>query len=269
MASPEFFAERVLDQLNITDRRDRRLRECRAWERGAVGRAWHLAGAEARLSTVGRTAVITVSTAIANPQRKRFGIAHELGHFEMQHRTSLVRRCSNEDLNSWRTSASKPSPEQLANEFAAALLLPKRFFAHQCVGTDPSLDHVADLAGLFDVSLTATAIRYTAFCEEPVAVVLSHNGHIKWFQASPYFDDLNLFIPIGDCLDASTVADRILERHVVTPTPTRVPASAWFAAGAYRPEARIVEQSWAMPSYYATLTLLWVDQHLEDSPLYW
>ena len=92
-------------------------------------------------------------------------------------------------------SGLMPAQEQEANQFAAALLLPERFFKPLCRKKEPSLDLMADLADSFDVSLTATALRYLQFCNEACAVVFSRDGIIQWFRGSKYFDPLQGLYP--------------------------------------------------------------------------
>ena len=264
MNKPTYLADRILDQLHITNPQDLLLLEDIAWQRGALVREAYLDGAEARLLGIADQAVITVSTQVTDPRRRRFSIAHELGHLERKDRGDLLRSCSGEDIDCWHAKSSRAKVEILANEFAAALLLPERFFAHKCTSAEPSLDLMSDLAAEFDVSLTATARRYTSFCQDPIAIVFSENGHIKWFQGSPEFHDLQLFIDVGQCLHSASIADRIFEGKTTSNKLRRVPASSWLASGQYRSDAVILEQSWSMPNYNAVLTLLWIDDDIED-----
>jgi hypothetical protein len=266
--NPSFAAERVLDELGIRNPDDLQLLDLIAWERGALVRTQHLDGAEARITIGKRRAIITVSTAIKSSQRRRFSIAHELGHLELHRAQNSISICLGEDLDDWKPQRVGISFEQEANEFASALLLPERFFGSCCRKCDPSLDYIAQLAEDFDVSLTATAIRYAVFCEEPVAVVFSHGGHIRWFRGSQDFEelreDLGFFIDVRSRLDPSTQAYRIFQNRSVRVNPRTVSASAWFTSGKYRSDGRILEQSWGMPNYDAVLTLLWVDEDIED-----
>jgi hypothetical protein len=261
-------AERVLNDLGIRDLHDLRLLDFIAWERGALVNHGHLHGAEGRLMVVGTQAVITVSTAIKSQHRRRFTIAHELGHFEMHHHGSHLRLCLHEDIDHWRSHCSASDNESQANEFAAALLLPERSFAPLCLTHDPSLDLIIQLANTFDVSLTATALRYSRFCDQPVAVVFSQDGKIKWFRGSNDFDeareDLEFFVDVRGSVDSSTCAGRFFQGHRIPNRPRAIPASAWFTPGRYRPEATVQEHSLSMPTYNAVLTLLWIDDDIED-----
>ena len=119
-------ANHIIDELGITAPQDLQQLDLIAYQRGAVVVNGPLHGAEARLVAVGRKAVITVSTATTDLRRRRFSIAHELGHFEIQ-RSGLV-LCTSKDLDAWPWQ-SKQNDEAEANEFAAGLLLPERLFA--------------------------------------------------------------------------------------------------------------------------------------------
>ncbi len=265
-SSPEALAERVLNDVGICSPDDLSLLTEIAWQRGALVRDGSLSGAEARLVVVGQRAIITVSGAL-EPRRKRFGVAHELGHLELHYRRSPFALCLDADLDSW-ISRQQPDIEQEASQFAAALLLPERFFAPQCRVHDPSLEQIAGLADRFDVSLTATALRYTQFCDDSLAIVYSESGRIRWFRGSKDFQELGVFVDVGGVPHQGTYGDRYSGRATMLRTARRVPASGWFRPGPYQPRAKIVEQSWPMPSRNAVLTLLWVDEDIQDQVLW-
>lgn len=159
--------------------------------------------------------------------------------------------------------------EQEANLFAAAFLLPQPFFAPLCNEDDPSLDFVSQLANRFWTSLTATALRYVRFCLEPVAVVYSQEGRIRWFSRSEAFKELKVYVEKNVRLDPFSSAARVMDSQRHRP-PTRVPASAWFAKGRHNDDARIVEHSRYIALHDAVLTLLWVgDDIFDDDDFMW
>lgn len=268
MGRPERAAERVLDQLRIKDPKDLRLLEEIAYERGAIVREKALKGAEARLTIVGRRGIITLSSTITHPQRRRFSIAHELGHLEMHPRVSSVSLCSKDDLDDWRTSEISSNREQEANAFAAALLMPQRFFEPMCREKEPSLEFIQELASRLDTSLTATALRYTQFCDDAIAVVFSQNNIIRWFRGSKEFRELGAFVDVKTRLDPDSTAFAVY-RGGGSSRQKRVRLSSWLAEGNYKQNPTIVEQSWAMPNYDGVLTLLWLDDDISDNDYYW
>lgn len=272
MISPAYAAERVLEELGVSDPSDLLLLPQIARARGARVKERVLQGAEARLTVLGKKGIITIPPGTVSFQRKRFSIAHELGHFEMHRDIGLVQSCEAKNIN-WEFQNSNPDLEKQANEFASMLLLPGRFFAPLCKEADPSLDLIADLSERFQVSLTATAIRYLCFCDEPVALIFSENGRMKWFQGSGSFtelkEDLKLYIDLRARLDDSTYAARLSHGNSAPKISKRVRASAWFSSGEYSQEAVIQEQSWSMPAFNAVLTLLWIDEDLDEDDFDW
>lgn len=272
MSYPIIKAERVLDDLQITSPDDLQLLEQIAWERGALVRYINLEGAEARLMAIGKPAIITVSTSVKDIRRRRFSIAHELGHFEMHRFQNSLSLCTTRNIDDWWTGTSRKgsdyNQEQEANLFASALLLPERFFASLCNKEDPSFDYISDLAARFNVSLTSTAIRFLLFSEEPLAIVWSQENHIRWFQESKAFaeirEDLRFFIDVRSKLDNSTQASSYFTSGGISPGVKLVQASAWFTSGEYSESATIKEHSIALPSYNATLSLLWIDDVIDE-----
>jgi len=143
MAAPHRAAERVLNELGVAGPEDLQLLDAIAFERGAVVLYKPLYGAEARLVTLGKDAIITISSLVRDARRRRFSLAHEVGHLELHRHRSSVFICTSQDLDSWGRQSADAHLERETNEFAAALLLPERFFAQRCRDTGPSLELIA------------------------------------------------------------------------------------------------------------------------------
>jgi Zn-dependent peptidase ImmA (M78 family) len=266
---PAYAARLVLDELRITSPEDLLLLDLIAFDRGAVVQEEHLDGPEARIALGSEKAIITVSTTIQDPRRRRFSVAHELGHLEMHRWHEIMVLCKKEDIVEGKEPTTTKDKEREANEFAASLLLPERFFVPLCEGAEPSLGLVRSLADGFFVSRTATARRYMHFCREPCVVVFSQQRIMQWFEASHDFKELGLYLPIPGPLHPDSVAGRFFLHGVRRDTPKRVGAACWFESGKYRDGATVLEQSWAMPRHNAVLTLLWVDNDITDDRDYW
>ena len=264
MPFPRLQAANVLNELGIRDPNDLRCLEDIAWERGVLVRVGRLDGAEARLSVHGTRGVITVASRVDHPQRRRFAIAHELGHFEMHREASSLSMCVAEDIErpSWGSARDEAlRRESEANEFASHLLIPDRFLLPMVKAVPPTLDLAGEIADAFDVSLTAAAIAYMRVCKEACALVYSKDGQAKWFARSKDMDDYGLWISLGP-LDKYTIASAFFRGRPIQASPGRVDASSWFEPGRFREDGTIQEHSLAMPSYGAVLTLLWVDRDI-------
>jgi Zn-dependent peptidase ImmA (M78 family) len=271
MSHATLSADRLLDRLGVTQPSDLLLLEEIAWTCGALVKEGELEGAEARLVMNKGKGVITISSAIQDLRRKRFSIAHELGHFEMHQTQRQLSICNNEDITDLAGKQVRQKIEHEANNFASALLLPDRFFKLLCSKEIPSLSYISKLANEFATSLTSTSLRYLQFCNEPVAIVYSQDNYIRWFQGSKDFEETrseyDFFIDVHAKLDPSTLAASLFlsESHQ---TKRMVRASSWFTPGKYRKDAKVVEYSMSMPNYDAVLTLLWVDEELDDGDDY-
>lgn len=118
------------------------------------------------------------------PQRTRFTIAHELGHFvNLRHvapqgEDRLV--CTKDDLRSFGAGASyRHGMEAQANEFAAGLLMPRSLLTQQAfMKGSPEIGRVLALQSLCDVSKEAAARRYAELHGADFAIIFTLEGKI-------------------------------------------------------------------------------------------
>src|ERR1039458_3177910 len=73
-------------------------------------------------SKSGQKGIIAVKASIREASRKRFTIAHEIGHFVIPHHRLLKNVCDEKKIEAFDSRLNRPEVE--ANEFAAELLLP-------------------------------------------------------------------------------------------------------------------------------------------------
>lgn len=93
-------------------------------------------------------------------ERKRFTIAHELGHFVLHKDISLFVDKKGEVL--YRDSNSRTGEiirEREANAFAASLLMPKKFIKDEIQNIPKDKDLIACLSKKFDISTQAMTYR--------------------------------------------------------------------------------------------------------------
>src|SRR5215217_7316430 len=115
-------AERMLMALGI-ERPDQIDLEAIAWDRGAVVKYRPLEKCEAMIVGSQRRAVITINSR-AIPTRRRFSVAHEIGHWH--HHRGKILFCGTDDIGN---PAHGPlDPENQADQFASDLLLPDFMF---------------------------------------------------------------------------------------------------------------------------------------------
>jgi IrrE N-terminal-like domain len=264
-ASPEACATSLLRELGITQPSEISVDDI-AWMRRALVRDEDLKGAEARLVTFGNRAIISVSTAIIETGRRRFAIAHEIGHLELHRQISSLALCVVSDLDlKPLEDYARPRSEQEANSFASALLMPDFLFRPACQKAAPSFSLIEQLATDFGTTLTATALRYIAFCPERCAVVFSQDRYIRWYSAT---SDFGFHIPVREPLDPYSLAVDFFDGKPLPARMETVDVSTWLR-GRYRSNAMIKEESRALPRYNAVLSLLWIHEEIEPDPDDW
>lgn len=115
--------------------------------------------------------------------RTRFTIAHELGHYFIEHHHAYL-------VQGGRTHASINefhSPlkiEREADAFAASLLLPSHLAAPRVNEAVLSVDHIQRIADDFQTSLMSTAIRSVELSHFPCAVAGIREGKVAWMFSS-------------------------------------------------------------------------------------
>lgn len=117
------------------------------------------------------------------PQRRRFSIGHELGHFLMDShrpRDGVQFSCSHSDLRieNTREADRAKKMEAEANRFAARLLMPPTRIRTNLRSRQPDLAEVVRLAGDFNVSKAAMARSYVDAHREVLALLVSQNGRL-------------------------------------------------------------------------------------------
>jgi Zn-dependent peptidase ImmA (M78 family) len=248
-------ADQLISDLQIVDEADIDI-EAIAMARGALVVDGGLSGAEARLARSSRLSFIRVNSEIREPGRRRFAIAHELGHLLLQ-QSSQIALCTDRDLVPFYTN----SPDELeASAFAGALLMPAAMFEPLCNISEPSLRYVAEIAKRFHVTLTAATFRYIRYCPHRCCLVASTNGKIRYHRKT---EDFGYFIAPGKDLDARSYAVDYFKGEPLSEGMQEVEASAWIEGKHIDSRGRILEQSIPMPSYDAVLTLLWIDKDID------
>lgn len=242
-------AEALLRDLGVTEPEDIDV-EAIAWYLGAKVRYRELQSCEARIIGRGDRAIITVDERVL-PARRRFSVAHELGHWRHHRGRCLV--CRADEIGDRRRSAS--DPERVADGYASDLLLP-RYILDPLLRKmrSPTLAGVRDLAKRFETSLTATIIKILEADQFPMMLICHGQGGRRWFDAAPSVD--RRWFPKAELDPESYAFDLLFGEAVEEPRPRKVGADAWFdRAGAHAFE--VLEQSYRLPNReVATIIIL-------------
>ncbi|MDM8555830.1 ImmA/IrrE family metallo-endopeptidase [Desulfococcaceae bacterium HSG7] len=253
--SPHKKAGLIIKDLTIQNPSEIIVRDI-AMTRGAYVREKILEGIEARLVRKGKLGIITVNQKIPEVGRKRFAIAHELGHFEL-HSSSQLKICSEKDMFVWNENKSQ---ELEANDFAGNLLMPEFIFADHVNEAFPQMNTIKSLADEFRTTLTATTLRYIQISSEPCAVAFSKDGIIQWYKKSKSF---NYHVKAGEKLSPDSYAFDFFQGDNLPNGLNEVPVNAWIA-GNFSEDDEIMEHSVELHQYNTVISLLWINQEIKS-----
>ncbi len=199
---------------------------------------------------------VILTKAGVRPERKRFTIGHELGHFLIpSHKGN--RQCTKEDLRESRKDNDHRKQESEANRFAAGMLMPKPFFVRDMdkLG-DADVMHVQTLAKQYGTSMEATVNRYVDLTEDACAFVFSKDNLIRYIRPTANFPRL--------CVDRGRSLPSRCATLKAPATPLRVPTSwtevdgaIWLETSWGTPTPLVLEQSVRQKDGYQ-VTLLFV-----------
>jgi Zn-dependent peptidase ImmA (M78 family) len=199
----------------------------------------------------------------SRPERRRFTLAHELGHFlNLWHKpTDPSGRfsCSRADLGlGWSdrsTTVSRHVDQEVqANRFAIDLLAPSRLVRPFLYGV-PDLQKILTMSEMLAISREASARRYVELHGEPTALVFGAGGLVRYVQRHPDFPFVSCrpgdrFLGLPDAGD-----DDKISPHV------EADARDWLARPA---EASLIAQTLRQKAGYSMTLLVLDDGENED-----
>lgn len=145
----------------------------------------------ALVANSGKTQGIIACKKEVNDARKRFTIAHELGHFLLPtHSNKLTCTTANISYENINKFINK---EQEANCFASNILVPQYFLKKELSKIKYfDLEELCKLREKFLVSYEAFIRALINYCDEPMAFIFAENQIIKFFVCTKDFPYLNI-----------------------------------------------------------------------------
>lgn len=119
----------------------------------------------------------------ARPERQRFTLAHELGHFVLHRNGYASFNCDKESI--YTGTDTLKQIEREADEFASNLLMPGDLLRQRITGKRINFHLLGELAKAFGVSLEAMCIRLIKFTEQRAVLVHWDYGFMKYQWRSP------------------------------------------------------------------------------------
>ncbi|AOS82063.1 MULTISPECIES: ImmA/IrrE family metallo-endopeptidase [Hydrogenophaga] len=114
----------------------------------------------------------------SRPERQRFTIAHELGHFILHRSRQQSFNCDKQSVHTGIDTLR--DIEREADDFASNLLMPGDLLRAWISSQRIDFHVLGDIAKRFQVSLEALCIRYIKFTTERAILVYWDNGYVKY-----------------------------------------------------------------------------------------
>lgn len=201
-------------------------------------------------------AMISINSEIRYAGRRRFTIAHELGHFEMHRGNKLP-----EDTPLTLDYFKHGNQEYEANEFATELLMPEHEFRKFVQGKVFSPDLLREIAAYFNTSITSSAFRYLQIGPHPIYLFYSRDRNLVYWKKSP-----NHFLTVKDItrlpVPSDSVAMEFYDHQVIYPkeeSAQEIVKSTWFETRGYDDNVPFYEYAIVTKDYNTVLSVVWED----------
>ncbi|EJC71692.1 putative Zn peptidase [Rhizobium leguminosarum bv. trifolii WSM2012] len=196
--------------------------------------------------------------------RRRFTIAHEIGHFLIPwHKGD--QRCTKKDMSERRTETLVQKQETEANRFAAGILMPRPWFVSDMrkLG-DADVEHVKTLARQYWTSVEATVARYVELTDDCCAFVFSKDGIIRYTKATKDFPPLS--VRSKHHLPERSLSGRSSDRTQPGPSEwAEIQGSVWLTGEGRSHYPKVLEQTLRQREGYQLTLLFIAPDEIEDA----
>ena len=211
-----------------------------------------------------KISIIKVSSLIKSMARKRFVIAHEIGHLIM-HKNIKVHDDNfyNFNLIEGIEAFLKSGPHEVeANEFAGELLIPTRLFEMEARGKKFGPQLIKDLATRFQTSLTAVVHKYVKSEISPVCIMQVTNGKLRYWKKTSTMKvwlepGITKLPPPSDSIAMEYVRNRYGYIYYLEEKAQKVKRTTWFGIIGDQKDTDFFEYCIPTKDHKSVLSVVW------------
>jgi Zn-dependent peptidase ImmA (M78 family) len=207
--------------------------------------------------------LIKVNSQIPYDSKKRFTIAHEVGHFLMHDKIEVHNENSN-TLNWFVNTESqlkKGLQEWEANDFASELLMPEQIFRNETQDKPFSPNLIKYLSERFKTSITSTVFRCLQLDIHPLLVVFISNGTVKYCDKTsnwPYWiKDINKLAPPDDSVAMEYINADYEFIYCGNEKAQLISKSTWCSLNKYDKDTDFFEYCIPTKQYKTIISVIW------------
>jgi len=246
-------AREVFDYCGIEDPAAISLPDLIIYHNGIVNET-PLNNCDGRMVMKNGRSIVSLNSNIEFPQKKRFVLAHELGHILLHSKNEATFSDDYSTLEAYKHG----SQEKEANDFATELLMPELLFKDACLKQKFSPDLMRQLSEKFNTSLTSTIYRFIDFGNHPICVFFSKDGKIEYHKKSTqlYYkipDRNKLSVPSDSVANEYYSQNRIYRKE---DSAQQISKSTWFELGDYDKDTPMFEFCVITPRYNTVVSVI-------------
>ena len=208
--------------------------------------------------------LIKINSDIPYEGKKRFTIAHEIGHYLLHEKLEIHNENSN-TLNWFMTTenqAKQGIQEKEANEFATELLMPSKIFQKEAQSKAFSPELIKSLSDRFKTSITSTLFRYCELKDlHPIFIVFIYNGTVKYWKKSQ-----DLYVKVKDIVKLKPPVDSVAQEYIDAnyefiysgkEKAQSIEKSTWFELDQYTKNTPFFEYCIPTKQYKTLISVIW------------
>ena len=209
--------------------------------------------------------LIKVNSDIPYEQKKRFTIAHEVGHFLLHDKLEVHNENANtlNWFNSIENQMKKGIQEWEANDFATELLMPEKIFRKEVENKIFSPELISLIAKRFKTSLTSTAFRFINLNIRPIFLAFISNGKVRYWKKSNdmnvWVKDLNKLSPPEDSVAMEYIESNYDFIYSGKEKKQEISKSTWFRLNNYDHDSEFYEYCIPTKNYKTIISIVWED----------
>jgi len=209
--------------------------------------------------------LIKLNSEIIYEEKKRFTIAHEVGHYLLHDKLDLAVHNENSITLNWfqniEQQAKKGIQEYEANDFASELLMPEiilsKFIEYKPFS--PSL--IKEISNRFKTSLTSVVYRLVALDVYPLLVVFISDGIVRYWRKSPdlkgWLKDITKLSPPEDSVAKEYIDANYDFIYKGDEKAQEISRSTWFQLYENQEDSDFMEYCIPTKQYKTIISIIW------------
>ena len=249
-------AKNIINEFGIEDPKDFSVEEL-IYARDIIFEEKKILNSDGRIVFGKSKTKISINSEMKYSGRRRFTLAHELGHFELHHNENTHLEDNPLTLDYFKYGGQ----EYEANQFAVELLMPSAYFVSFTKGKQFSPDLLREIAEHFQTSLTSATFRYLEIGQHPISLFHCRDKKVNYWKNSPDYyrkvKDITRLQPPEDSVAMEFFSDGTIYRK--KDSAQEIYKSTWFETDEYDNEDEYYEYAIVTKDYNTVLSVVWED----------